>query len=446
MLPQQLALAEVLAVEDITSPRVPLYPMVAVEVGRRSGKTNTILALALGRCAAWPGYRACYTAQSGLKSRDRFYDLFKALTAAGDGIPGWRARESRGEERLELANGSVLRFGPPKGDTYRSDATDLAIVDEAQEHDPELGAELLAAILPTMDTRPLAQLIVAGTATVDRDRLLWACLERARRGDEGWGIVEYAAAEDVDVADPTTWWAHHPGLADGLTTERRLRLNLDQLGPALFGAEYLGIWPDPVSAGALPAAAWAAAGTEHAPHPTGRVTFAYDVSPDGARAAVVAAWRPTPTGPVRIELVEARPGTGWLPDLLARLAAAGGAPVGYDASGRGALDVADQLAALRFKVKGQPGRLKLKGLDGIEYVIACSSFYRGLVDGDLVHARQPDLDAAVAIAVRRRIGDAGWAWGRRLSEGDITPLVAATVAVRVLDTLPAPTKPRLRSA
>ena len=149
---QQLALVDVLALEE-PEPRVPAYPLVAVQVGRRSGKTLSILSLALGRCAAWPGYRACYTAQSGLKSRDRFYDLYKAMLDAGEGLSGWKARESRGEERIELANGSVLRFGPPKGDTYRSDATDLAIVDEAQAHDPELGAELLAAILPTQDTR-----------------------------------------------------------------------------------------------------------------------------------------------------------------------------------------------------------------------------------------------------------------------------------------------------
>ena len=436
--PRQLALVDVLALEVEGEPRVPEYPLVAVEVGRRSGKTLSILSLALGRCAAWPGYRACYTAQSGLKSRDRFYDLYKALTDAGEGLPGWRARESRGEERVEFANGSVLRFGPPKGDTYRSDATDLAIVDEAQEHDPELGAELLAAILPTQDTRPLAQMIVAGTATTTRDRLLWTCLERARRGDEGWGIHEYAAPGDVDVLAPGTWYAHHPGLADGLTTERRLRLNASQLGDVLFAAEYLGVWPDPAGQGALPAVAWAAAGGVHAERPA-RYALAFDIGPDGEKAALVAAWRPA-GGPARVELIAAAPGTGWLLDLIPRLAPPGaGIPVGYDASSRGTLDVADKLAGVR-------PRLKLHGLDLTQMIVACGGLYRGLVDGDLAHARQPQLDAAVEVATRRPVGDTGWVWGHRRSGGDITPLNAGTVALRVWETSKPPARPRIRAA
>lgn len=434
---RQLAVVDVLALEAEGQPRVPEYPLVAVEVGRRSGKTLSILSLALGRCAAWPGYRACYTAQSGLKSRDRFYDLYKSMLDAGEHLPGWKARESRGEERIELANGSVLRFGPPKGDTYRSDATDLAILDEAQEHDPELGAELLAAILPTQDTRPLAQLIVAGTATVTRDRLLWTALERARRGEEGWGIHEYAAAADVDPLDPATWWAHHPGLADGLTTERRLRINAAELGPTLFGAEYLGIWPDPAGQGALPGAAWAAAGGAHAERPA-QFALGVDVGEHGERAALVAAWRPAAGEPARVELLAAAAGTGWLLELVPRLAGAG-IPVGYDASGRGALDVAEQLAGVR-------PRLRLTPLDLTGMLTACSALYRGLVDGDVRHARQPQLDAAVDAAQRRQVGDAGWVWGRRRSEGDITPLVAATVALRVWETTKPAPRPRIRAA
>ena len=95
LLPAQLDLVDVAAAE--AGDRGPGSSRVAVCVGRRSGKTTTLLGLALGRCAAWPGYRAVYVAQTGIKSRDRFYDLYKALAGAAGGISGWRARESRGE-------------------------------------------------------------------------------------------------------------------------------------------------------------------------------------------------------------------------------------------------------------------------------------------------------------------------------------------------------------
>jgi hypothetical protein len=433
LLPAQVALVDVLAAEH--PGRVPVWDRVAVCVPRRSGKTTTLLALALGRCAAWPGYRAVYTAQTGIKSRDRFYDLYKAVAAAAGAITGWRARESRGEERIELANGSVLRFGPPRPDTFRSDAVDLAIVDEAQEHDLQAGGELLAAILPTMDTRPLSQLIVAGTATTDRDRLLHTALERGRRQD-GWGIVEYAADPEADdLEDPAVWARVHPGLGEGLTTLPKIRGNRADLGPVLFAAEYLGVWPVAHTTSGI-TQAWAGAGTEHRDRPPTFV-LAFDVDPDGSHGAVVAAWRPTPTGPAHVELVEAGPGTAWLAPLLTRLGGRG-RPIGYDASGRGALDVADQLAAVR-------PRLDLHGLDTAGYITACAAFARHVIDGRLTHPRQPQLSDAVSIAVRRRIADSGWGWGRRASAGDISPLVAATVALRVLDTSRPPAKPRMRA-
>lgn len=435
LLPAQLDLVDVVAAE--AGDRVPASAKVAVCVGRRSGKTTTLLGLALGRCAAWPGYRAVYVAQTGIKSRDRFYDLYKALAEAAGGITGWKARESRGEERIELSNGSVLRFGPPRPDTFRSDAVDMAIIDEAQEHDLETGAELLAAVLPTMDTRPLSQLVVAGTASTSRDRLLWQTLERGRHREPGWGIVEYAADDVDDLEDRGTWARRHPGLADGLTTLAKLEGNRAELGDVLFAAEYLGVWPEPATAGAM-AQSWTAAGAEHADRPT-RWALAFDVDPAGDRAAVAAAWRPAPGEPLRVELLHAGPGTSWAVRMVSELRRHG-LPVGYDASSRGALDVADQLAGLRSP------RVKLAGLDTIGYVTSCTAFARHVLDGDLRHPRQPQVDRAVEVAVRRRIGDAGWVWGRRASADDITPLVACTVAVRIWDSMPAPARPRIRAA
>jgi hypothetical protein len=46
----------------------------------------------------------------------------------------------------------------------------------------------------------------------------------------------------------------------------------------------------------------------------------------------------------------------------------------------------------------------------------------------MVHLDQPLLNTAVAAARKRAVGDA-WAWHRKDSTTDITPLVAATLAL-----------------
>jgi hypothetical protein len=62
-----------------------------------------------------------------------------------------------------------------------------------------------------------------------------------------------------------------------------------------------------------------------------------------------------------------------------------------------------------------------------EHAQACGDFYDAVVDGDLRHIDQDELNAAVAGAERKFSGDA-WLWSRRTSSVDISPLVAVTLA------------------
>ena len=60
---------------------------------------------------------------------------------------------------------------------------------------------------------------------------------------------------------------------------------------------------------------------------------------------------------------------------------------------------------------------------------ACGGFIDDVSAGRLSHAEQVQLDAAVASARRRPIGDAGlWAWDRRDGSTFLAPLVACTLA------------------
>jgi hypothetical protein len=58
----------------------------------------------------------------------------------------------------------------------------------------------------------------------------------------------------------------------------------------------------------------------------------------------------------------------------------------------------------------------------------------------LRHFDQVSLNEAAAKVVKRPLGENGWAWGRRASGGDITPLAAATFALRAFDNIKTPNK------
>ena len=71
--------------------------------------------------------------------------------------------------------------------------------------------------------------------------------------------------------------------------------------------------------------------------------------------------------------------------------------------------------------------VKVTRTNTADMVAACGNLFDRVVDGRFAHLGQAALTAAVEAARQRDLGD-GWAWHRRLSGGDITPLVAVTLA------------------
>jgi hypothetical protein len=59
---------------------------------------------------------------------------------------------------------------------------------------------------------------------------------------------------------------------------------------------------------------------------------------------------------------------------------------------------------------------------------ACGALYDAAMQGRLRHLGQPELNAALAGAKRRELGDM-WAWARKNVTVDISPLVAVTLAL-----------------
>ena len=71
-------------------------------------------------------------------------------------------------------------------------------------------------------------------------------------------------------------------------------------------------------------------------------------------------------------------------------------------------------------------------LSACHHAQACCEFFDGVDQGTMTHEGSPELTVAVKGAVKRPLGDA-WAWSRKNSGVDITPLVACTLVLWGVD-------------
>jgi hypothetical protein len=222
------------------------------------------------------------------------------------------------------------------------------------------------------------------------------------------------------------WYACNPSLGYLIDEEflsGQWRVFQSSGRPAAFATEHLGLWPNSAATQwvVIPKSSWADAkdadSTVQDP-----VAFAATVSTDRQWANIGVAGVRT-DGLRHVELMDRRPGTGWVVDRLVELTERWKpCAVVIDAGGpAGSLVAAAEEAKLPM--------IKPSVRD---VVAAAGSFYDGVCPADgkslVRHIGQPDLDAAVAAAVKRKLG-AAWAWDQMAAAVDISPLIAVTNAL-----------------
>jgi hypothetical protein len=147
------------------------------------------------------------------------------------------------------------------------------------------------------------------------------------------------------------------------------------------------------------------------------MTLGFDVTPDRAFASIAASGWADASGRTTIELIDHRPGVTWVVARIAELAN----------RWRPLTIVCDKASpAGKLAPELETLGLPVMRTDTGQYAGACGAFFDAVVDAQLYHRGQAPLDAAVAAARKRPIGDT-WAWARR-EGGDVSPLVAATLA------------------
>jgi hypothetical protein len=143
------------------------------------------------------------------------------------------------------------------------------------------------------------------------------------------------------------------------------------------------------------------------------VSFALDVSPDRGFGSIAVCDGST------FEIADRRSGTEWLVARCVEL---------WDRYNPVAFVVDDAGPAASLVPELEAAGVRVVRTNGRQFSAACGRFYDAVTNRRVCHTGQPDLDAAVAAAATRKLGDA-WAWSRSSSAVDISPLVAATLAL-----------------
>ncbi len=391
----------------------------AFEVGlivpRQNGKGGVLEALELHALFREPDCRLILHSAHEFKTAK---EAFRRIVGLIDANPKMKARATvrytTGEEGIELDDGSRLKFVARSSGSGRGFSGDLVILDEAYN----LSDDMMAALLPTMSARPNPQLWYTSSAPlpkVESDVLRRLC-KRGRGGaSPALAYLEWCAGHDDRLDDRDAWARANPGLGIRIS-EEFIERELEALEPEAFARERLGIWSeDDKAEHIIPARAWGAC-KDAKSGPVGHLGLAVDVSPDRAWSSIAVAAR-SGRGGMHVELIERRPGTGWLAARSAEVQSRWG----------GKVAIAKGSPAWSLQTELTDAGVDLVPVSTEEHAQACGDLFDAIIDEQLRHIGQDELDAAVAGCDRRYYGDS-WLWSRRTSKVDISPLVAVTLA------------------
>ena len=392
----------------------PAYREVVVTVPRQSGKTTLVLSWELQRALGWDGpQRIIYSAQSGNDARRKLIeDQAPILEPRRKMLGIRRILRGMGNEAVEFANGSRIVLLASTSDSGHGKTIDLGIKDELFADQDDRRDQ---ALVPAMATRAAAQVLTTSTMGTDESVPLNRAVERGRAAvaadlRAGLAYFEWSADPDADPDDPVTWWSCMPALG-WTVTEKVVAHARATLTDGEFRRAFLNQLTK-ADDRVIPKSKWDAVCDAQA-SPSGRLVFAVDVSPSRASASVVAA------GGGAVELVEHRFGVDWLPARCGELQARH-RPARWVLDGVGpAGAVAADLEAVGVTVEKVGYR---------ELVEACGQFYDAIMGAKVRLRPHPDLEVAAAAVTKRQVGDA-WAWSRKNPTVDISPLVAATLAL-----------------
>lgn len=422
----------------------PFFRTVGVGVSRQNGKT-TLICARIARELIGRRKTVAYTAQDRGLARTKWDEHIGVLmeTPFADRVE--RIDRTNHREMLVMQNGSrYLPVTPTGQKAGRSLSIDLAVLDEAHAHN---SMDVVGAISPAMAAKPHAQIWLLSNAGNSNSKLWkhYTDLGRMEISNPASTMCwfEYAAdPETNDQYDHRAWGDANPSMGyPGGVMEQALSDGALTMERDIFFREHLNIWMDSEKLTSIDAITWAACRRDDL-LPGRQVTFALDFTPERDRGSLCVAGKVmldneeviTP-----LEIIEAGSDLEHLIQKAAEVAMRWKGHIVIDRGGpaASAIPALERLTA----GTGPMGNHLVRLIPFSDLVKACGEFHDAAVHARLSHRGDYRLTDAVTSATKRRAGEA-WAWSRR-GHGDITPLVACTLARWGIVAAPEPLIPQV---
>lgn len=411
---------------------------VALIVGRQNGKGAILEAYELAHTLLFGTRVVSHTAHDFNTASDSFQKLRSRIKSSPEilgevlgyegqdddrSITGFRT--GHGFESIEFKNGNLIRYKTRTKNLGRGTTSEILIVDEAFAYTEEQQA----AVMPIMSSFSMTgnpQILYVSSAPKEDEPFLHDLRERAL-GDSPGSLVylEHSAdstAEGFSPGDPATWAQANPAMGIRISSEfvaaefRSMALNQ-------FMRERLSVFPPRLGQEESPFLEedWQALADQDSCIGE-EIAFGLDVTPS-RDSAVVAVASTRADQLQHIEVVMQELGTAWVAGKLSQLQKEfPHSRVVVDAgSGAGAL-----LPELRR------ARVRVHLVNYRTYAAACGTFMDAFQAKRIRHIDQSQLTEAVVSARMKPVGDSLWKWQRKNRVGDISPLVAATLALHGL--------------
>lgn len=410
---------------------------VGVNVPRQNGKGGILELIELTALFTWlPKLKTpspplvIHSAHEFITSQkhfDRVWALVERTPKLLAQVPRGKPSRSHGQEGFRTKAGCSIEFRTRTKASGRGFSCDLLVLDEAMF----LPEDTMGALLPTLRARPNPQIWYTGSAVdqeVHKEGLVFTRVRRdaiERAGELAyfeWSLPYDHPEElpDEEYDSEVSMERSNPAFG-ALIFPEHFRMELGALDRRTAAVELYGIgdYPDPNQSEQHPISIelWLELKTDPKTRITGPISIGFDVSPERRTSIAVAGMNEH--GYWQVEIVEKLPGTGWLPDRL------------YDMwnDHNPEMIVCDKLgpgASLLGKLSDMG--LPVHAMDAQEHTQACGRIVDAVNEQTLRHLGSIDLLNAIRAAKTRSLGDR-WAWARKTSNVDISPLVAATLAL-----------------